>query len=155
VKKSNLRARIEAELKDAAEAKDHVRACTLRLMIAAIRDRDISRHVDDGSGRLGDSEVLDLLARMVEQRKRSILDYEQAGQLELAEREREEKRVIEGFLPKPFSEDETDAAVRDAIAETKASSIRDLGKVMGLLKKRYPGRIDFGEAGARVKQALG
>lgn len=155
MKKSSLRTRIEAELRDALEAGDDVKACTLRLLVAAIRDRDISRRVDDGGGEIGDTEVMQLLYRMIEQRERSIHGYEEAGRMELAERERQETAIISRFLPKPFNEDETDAAVRRAIAETKASSIRDLGKVMGLLKSRYPGQIDFCDAGARVKAALG
>ncbi|MCL5777128.1 GatB/YqeY domain-containing protein [Limibaculum sp. FT325] len=126
----------------------------MRLMLAAIRDRDRSLGGDEGR-RLDEPETIALLARMIAQRETSIADYEEAGRMEEAERERDEIAIIRQFLPRPLTGEEYDAAIRNAIAETQATSIRDMGKVMGLLRNRYPGRIDFCDANARVKAALG
>ncbi|MFQ5565803.1 MAG: GatB/YqeY domain-containing protein, partial [Paracoccaceae bacterium] len=104
---------------------------------------------------LDDAGIMALLAKMVKQREESAAAYETAGRMELAETERAEIGVIKEFLPKPLTEDEVEAAIEKALAETKASSIRDMGKVMGVLKARYAGRMDFGAAGSRVKAALG
>ena len=151
-----MRDRISAALKDAMLAKDRLRTCTVRLMLAAIKDRDIAlRGEEDGAGGLDDAGINALLAKMVKQREESAATYETAGRMELAETERAEIGVIKDFLPKPLSADEVEAAIRKALAETRASSIRDMGKVMGVLKAQYAGRMDFGAAGGRVKAALG
>ena len=151
-----MRDRITAALKDAMLAKDRLRTCTVRLMLAAIKDRDIAlRGEEDGAGGLDDAGINALLAKMVKQREESAATYETAGRMELAETERAEIGVIKDFLPKPLSADEVEAAIRKALAETRASSIRDMGKVMGVLKAQYAGRMDFGAAGGRVKAALG
>jgi hypothetical protein len=124
-------------------------------MLAAIRDRDIALRGEEGGGGLDDAGLMALLAKMVKQREDSAATYETAGRMELAEAERAEIAVIKEFLPRPMSEDEIADAIRKAVAETGASSIRDMGKVMGVLKAQYSGRMDFAAAGARVKAALG
>ncbi len=150
-----MRDRITAALKEAMLAKDKLRTCTIRLMMAAIKDRDIALRGEDGADGLDDAGIKALLAKMVKQREESAATYETAGRMELAETERAEIGVIKDFLPRPLSADEVEAAIRKALAETRASSIRDMGKVMGILKSQYAGRMDFGAAGGRVKAALG
>lgn len=152
-----MRERIQDSLKDAVRAKDTVRVCTLRLMLAAIKDRDIAlRGDEDGSGAaLDDRQIAALLGKMVRQREESASVYEQAGRMELASREEAEIAIIREFMPKPMSEAEVRTAIAKAIGDTGAQSIRDMGKVMSRLKQSYPGRMDFGAAGAQVKAALG
>ena len=150
-----MRDRISAALKEAMLAKDRLRTCTVRLMLAAIKDRDIALRSEDGADGLDDAGIMALLAKMVKQREESAATYETAGRMELAETERAEIGVIKDFLPRPLSADEVEAAITKALAETRASSIRDMGKVMGVLKSQYAGRMDFGAAGGRVKAALG
>lgn len=150
-----MRDRITAALREAMLAKDKLRVCTIRLMLAAIKDRDIALRSEDGADGLDDAGIMALLAKMVKQREESAATYETAGRMELAEGERSEITVIKDFLPKPLSADEVDAAIEKAMAETGASSIRDMGKVMGALKSQYAGRMDFGAVGGRVKATLG
>jgi uncharacterized protein YqeY len=150
-----MRERIKAALKEAMLAKDKPRISTIRLMMAAIKDRDIALRGEDGASGLDDPGIMALLGKMVKQRDESAATYETAGRMELAESERAEIAVIKDFLPKPLSADQVDAAIKKAMAETGASSIRDMGKVMGLLKSQYAGRMDFGAVGGRVKAALG
>ena len=149
-----IRERIKLALKDAEGSDDDVRSCTLRLMLAAIRDRDLALAREESAGELGEREMIDLLARMIAQRERSCRDYEETGHLDLAERERAEIKVITEFLPRKLTSEECEAAIRGVIAETNATSIRDMGRVMSALKQRYPGRIDFCDCGAKVKAAL-
>jgi uncharacterized protein YqeY len=150
-----MRERINTALKEAMLAKDKLRISTIRLMMAAIKDRDIALRSEDGASGLDDPGIMALLAKMVKQRDESAATYETAGRIELAETERAEIAVIKDFLPKPLSADQVDAAIKKAMAETGASSIRDMGKVMGALKAKYAGQMDFGAAGGRVKAALG
>lgn len=150
-----LRARVSEALKDAMKAKDATRLSTLRLINAAIKDRDIAARGDGDDEGVGDPEVLQILGKMVKQRVESARAYEEGGRLELAEKEREEITVIEDFLPKQLSEDEVGAAVKKAISDTGAESIRDMGKVMGELKGKYTGQMDFGAVGKQVKDLLG
>ena len=150
-----MRDRITTALKEAMLAKDKLRTCTVRLMLAAIKDRDIALRSEDGADGLDDAGIMALLAKMVKQRQESAATYETAGRMELAETERAEIGVIKDFLPKPLSADEVEAAIMKAMAETGASSIRDMGKVMGALKAKYAGRMDFGAVGGRVKATLG
>ena len=147
--------KINAALKEAMLAKDKLRVSTIRLMMAAIKDRDIALRGEDGASGLDDAGIMALLAKMVKQRDESAATYETAGRMELAESERAEIAVIKEFLPRPLSADEVDAAIKKAMAETGASSIRDMGKVMGALKSKYAGRMDFGAVGGRVKATLG
>jgi len=152
----DIRTRISAALKDAMKAKDADRLSTLRLINAAIKDRDIAlRGTEDEAKGCGDTDVLAILGRMVKQRQESARAYEEGGRLELAEKELSEIKVIEAFLPKQLDAEETQAAVDKAIAEVGAASVRDMGKVMGVLKGKYTGRMDFGKVGPMVKTALG
>ncbi len=150
----DMRTRIGTALKDAMKSKDTARLSTLRLINAAIKDKDIAlRTVADSDG-VGDAEVLAILGKMVKQRQESARAYEEGGRLDLAEREADEIKVIEGFLPRPLTEDEVERAIAAAIAETEASSIRDMGRVIGVLKAQYTGRMDFGRVGPVVKERL-
>lgn len=152
----DMRTRVSTALKDAMRAKDADRLSTLRLINAAIKDRDIAlRGTEDEASGCGDQDVLGILGRMVKQRQESARAYEEGGRLELAEKELSEIGVIEDFLPKQLSEDETAAAVDAAITEVSATTIRDMGKVMGILKDKYTGRMDFGKTGPLVKSRLG
>jgi uncharacterized protein YqeY len=134
--------------------KDSARLSTLRLINAAIKDRDIALRGEGNDDGVGDDEVLGILGKMVKQRKDTAKTYEEGGRLDLAERELSEIGVIEEFLPRKLSDDEVAAAVDAAVAETGASSIRDMGRVMGALKSKYTGQMDFGVAGGMVKDRL-
>ena len=152
----DMRTRVGTALKQAMKAKDAERLSTLRLINAAIKDRDIAlRGTEDEAAGCGDTDVLAILGRMVKQRHESARAYEEGGRLELAEKELEEIKVIEDFLPKQLNENEAAAAVDAAISEVGAASIRDMGKVMGILKGKYTGQMDFGKVGPLVKERLG
>ena len=151
-----MRARVNTALKEAMKAKEPERLSTLRLVNAAIKDRDIALRGTEGDDvAVGDSDVLAIMGRMVKQRQESARAYDEVGRLELAEKERAEIKVIEEFLPKQLSAEEAAAAVDAAIAEVGASSIRDMGKVMGVLKGKFTGQMDFGKVGPLVKERLG
>lgn len=150
----DMRTRIASALKEAMKNKEAERLSTLRLINAAIKDMDIARRGDDEERGIDDADVLKILERMVKQRKESARVYDEGGRLDLAERERAEIAVIEEFLPKPMAEAEVEAAVDRAITQTGASGIRDMGKVMGALKQKYAGRMDFGVVGPMVKDRL-
>ena len=152
----DMRSRVNAALKQAMKDKAAERLSTLRLINAAIKDRDIAARASDNEEvkGCGDAEVLEILGKMTKQRKESARAYEEGGRLDLAEREMQEVAVIEEFLPKQLDEDETDAAIAKAIAAVGAESIRDMGKVMGELKTRYTGQMDFGRVGPMVKDQL-
>ena len=151
-----LRARISDALKQAMRDKAAQRLSTLRLINAAIKDKDIAARAG-GSDEEGvpEGEVLAILGKMSKQRIESARAYEEGGRLDLADREREEIAVIEEFLPQQLDAEQTDAAVAEAIAEIGATSIRDMGKVMGLLKGKYTGQMDFGSVGPQIKERLG
>lgn len=151
-----LRARISDALKQAMRDKAAQRLSTLRLINAAIKDKDIAARAG-GSDDVGvpEGEVLAILGKMSKQRLESARAYEEGGRLDLADREREEIAVIEEFLPQQLDAKQTDAAVAEAIAEIGATSIRDMGKVMGLLKGKYTGQMDFGAVGPQIKERLG
>lgn len=150
----DMRTRIGDALKDAMKSKDAARLSTLRLINAAIKDKDVAlRGEAEGNG-VGDDEVLGILGKMVKQRQESARAYEEGGRLDLAERELAEIGVIEEFLPRQLDEDEVKAAVDRAIRSTDASSIRDMGRVMGALKAEYTGRMDFGRVGPMVRERL-
>ncbi|WP_428539310.1 GatB/YqeY domain-containing protein [Profundibacter sp.] len=151
----DLRHRIADALKEAMRAKDTERLSTLRLINAAIKDRDIALRGDGNDDGATNDEVLAILGKMVKQRHESAKVYEEGARLELAEKELSEIKIIEDFLPKQLSEDEAAEAVKAAIAKVGAESIRDMGKVMGELKANYMGRMDFGKVGPMVKDLLG
>jgi uncharacterized protein YqeY len=150
-----LRERINTALKTAMKEKDSGRLGTLRLISAAIKDQDIARRATEDDTGVSDAEILGILGKMTKQRQESVRAYEEGGRLDLAEQERQEVAVIEEFLPKQLSDEDVEAAIDDAIATIGAKSIRDMGKIMGELKKKYTGQMDFGAVGARVKAKLG
>jgi uncharacterized protein YqeY len=140
--------------KEALKAKEKERLSTLRLIQAAIKDREIAMRVEEGSDGISDSDIIAILSKMIKQRRESAKVYEEGGRLELAEQELNEITVIEEFLPRQLDEAETAAAVKKVVEETNADSIRDMGKVMGILKSRYTGQMDFGAVGPLVKDRL-
>ena len=148
------RERFAADLKEAIKARDTKRISTLRLITAAIKDRDIAARTEDNADGVGDAEILAILAKMIRQREESARLYEEGGRLDLAEQERSEIAIIRDYLPRQMSEAEVDAAITRAIEETGASSIRDMGKVMATLKARHTGQMDFSRVGVAVKQAF-
>ncbi len=150
----DMRSRITEGVKDAMKSKDAPRLATLRLINAAIKDRDIAlRGEGEGAG-VTDADVLGILGKMVKQRQESARAYEEGGRLDLAEQERLEIEVIEEYLPKKLSDEEVRAAVDKAIRSVDASTIRDMGRVMGALKAEYTGQMDFGQVGPMVKDRL-
>jgi len=149
-----MQERFTEALKTAVKAQDKIRVSTLRLILAAIKDRDIAaRSADNGDG-VSDDQILEILAKMVKQRQEAATTYEEAGRLELAEQERAEILVIEEFLPAQLSDEDVASAVDAACTEVGAQSLKDMGKVMGVLKGKYAGQMDFGKAGGLVKQRL-
>ena len=150
----NLRDRVAGALKQAMKDKAAERLSTLRLINAAIKDRDIAARGDGNDAGVDDAEILAILGKMVKQRQESARAYEEGGRLDLAERERAEVVIIEEYLPRKLSEEEVETAVDAAISKVAASSIRDMGKVMGELKSRYTGQMDFGAVGPMVKDRL-
>ncbi|MEL6467263.1 MAG: GatB/YqeY domain-containing protein [Pseudomonadota bacterium] len=150
----DLRTKISAALKQAMKDKDADRLSTLRLINAAIKDKDIDARAAGQDDGVGEGEVLAILGKMVKQRKESAKTYEEGGRLDLAEREMTEITVIEEFLPQKLDDEASAKAVDDAIAEVGADSIRDMGKVMGVLKSKYTGQMDFGAVGPMVKDRL-
>ena len=151
----DMRTQINSALKQAMKNKEAARLSTLRLINAAIKDKDIAARGTGNEDGVSDAEVLGILGSMVKQRKESARAYEEGGRLDLAERELSEIVVIEEFLPKQLEDAEVDAAITKAIDEVGAGSIRDMGKVMGVLKGKYTGQMDFGTVGPMVKDRLG
>ena len=149
-----MRERVSTALKQAMKDKAADRLSTLRLINAAIKDRDIAARGEGNEGGVGDAEVLAILGKMAKQRLESARVYEEGGRLDLAERERAEIGVIEEFLPRQLNDEEIAAAVDAAVAEVGASTIRDMGRVMAALKERYTGQMDFGAVGPMVKDRL-
>jgi uncharacterized protein YqeY len=149
-----LREQFSDQLKEAMKARDQRRVGTLRLVLAALKERDIANRTETSREAVGDDEILSLLSKMVKQREESATAYLGGGRPELAASEREEIEIIRGFMPKQMNEAETKSAIDAVIAETGAASIKDMGKVMGALKARYAGQMDFAKAGAAVKDAL-
>lgn len=150
----DLRSRVSTALKQAMKDKAADRLSTLRLINAAIKDRDIAARAEGNDDGVGDDEVLAILGKMSKQRMESARAYEEGGRLDLADREREEITVIEEFLPRQLGAEEAAAAVDAAVAEVGAQSIRDMGKVMAILKGKYTGQMDFGKVGPMVKDRL-
>lgn len=148
-----LLTRIRAAQTEALKAREAERLSAVRMILAAVKDREIALR---GTGaELTEPELLALMGKMVKQRQESARVYDEGGRKELADKERAEIRVIEEFLPRAMSPAEVDAAIAAAIAEAGATSLRDMGKVMGVLKARHTGQMDFGAAGALVKARLG
>jgi hypothetical protein len=148
-----LRDKFTAALKEAMLAKDQRRVGTVRLILAALKEKDIEAR---GAGRekASDDEILALLQKMIKQRNDSIEAFDKAGRTELAQQEREEKAIIESYLPAQMGADEMRAAIKAAVAATGAASIKDMGKVMSELKAKHAGKMDFSKANAVVKELL-
>jgi uncharacterized protein len=149
-----MRETITAALQAAMKAQAKRRVSTLRMVSAAIKDRDIAARTA-GKPQTSDAELLELFAKMIKQREESQTIYADAGRSELAAQEGEEIEIIREFLPKQLSDKEMDAAIADVIAAEGAASVRDMGKVMAALKARYSGQMDFAKASALVKAKLG
>ena len=150
-----LRDQINEALKEAVKAKNSRKSSTLRLINAAIKDRDIAARSSDNTEGVSDDEILEILSKMVKQRVESAETYKQANRQELVDQELEEIEIIKGFLPRQLDEDESRAAVESVIKETEASGLKDMGRVMGELKARYTGQMDFGKVSSIVKDLLG
>lgn len=148
----DLRAQLQAATKDAMKAKDSARLSTLRLISAAIKDREIAARGDDAQ--IGEADLIAILSKMVKQSQESAKSYEEGGRLELAAKEEEEIKVIQEFLPRQLDDSEIAAAIDAAITKLDASSIRDMGRVMAELRENYAGQMDFGAVGPMVKQRL-
>ena len=149
-----LREQFNEQMKEAMKAKAQKRLSTLRLILAALKDRDIAARTETSRELLGDDEILLLLAKMIKQREDSVAAYEAGNRPELAAAERGEIEVIRSFMPKQMSPEETKEAAQSVIAETGATAMKDMGKVMAVLKERYAGQMDFAKASGTVKELL-
>ena len=145
-----LKERITEDMKAAMRASEKERLSTIRLVQAAIKQREVDERIT-----LDDTQVLVVLEKMVKQRKESIAQFEQGGRKDLADKERREMELLQAYLPAQLSDGELDALIRDAVAATGAASIKDMGKVMGVVKSKAAGRADMAVVGARVKAVLG
>ena len=148
-----LRDDINKALTEAMKAKNERAVSTLRMVNSALKNADIEAR---GAGKpaLGDAEVLSLLQKMIKQRQESVLLYEKGGRADLVKQEQEEIAIIQGYLPKQMSDAEMTAAIDAAVAETGAASMKDMGKVIGALRGKYAGQMDFGKASGLVKAKL-
>ena len=149
-----FRSQLSDALKDAMLAKEACAVSTLRLILAALKDRDIAARGKGNSEGIGDQDILDLLQKMVRQRRESIELFEKGDRQDLADKEAEEIEVIQRFLPKQLDPDQVRGAVQEVIEELEAATIKDMGRVMAALKERHAGRMDFGKASALVKERL-
>ena len=150
----SLRQRLNDELKQAMKAADKLKVSTLRLVNAAIKERDIENRTAGPDSGVGDPQILEVMNKMIKQRHDSLAAYEQAGRQDLAEQERGEIAIIRSFMPEPLGPDDTKAAIEEAIAATGAASVKDMGKVIARLKERYTGRMDFATVGPAVRAKL-
>lgn len=149
-----MRERIAQAMKDALKTKDQVALSTIRLISAALKDRDIAARSDNNHDGISDDEILSMLQTMIKQRNESAKMYEDGRRPELAAAEQAEIELIKQFLPEQLSHDDIEKAIKDAVAETGAASIKDMGKVMAHLKEHYAGQMDFSAASQMVKAAL-
>lgn len=149
------RSELNAAMKEAMKNKNQTALSTIRLINAALKDRDITARGNGKADGVDEAEILSMLQSMIKQRQESAKTYCDAGREELAEREEAEIEVIKQFLPQQLSEDEVKAAIETIVADTGAESIKDMGKVMGVLKSQYAGQVDMGKAGGLVKEILG
>ena len=149
-----LRERLNERLKSAMKDKDSRAVSTLRLILTAIKDRDIAARGKGESDGIAEPEILQVLQTMIRQRQDAIKLYEQGGRLELAQQESEEIAIIEEFLPEQLDEAAVETAIREVVLEVGAKSIKDMGKAMAELRKRYAGQMDFGKASATLKEQL-
>ena len=149
-----MRSLLDKNLKEAIKSQEKQRLATLRLINAAIKDRDIAVRSEENTEGVSDSEIILILSNMVKQRKQSIVQYEEGGRIELAERERQEIKIIEEFLPNQLNEQEIKEEVSKLIESRDQLNIKDIGKIMGELKTNFSGRMDFGKASEIVKALL-
>jgi hypothetical protein len=149
-----LRDQFNEHLKEAMKARAPKRLSTLRMILAAVKDRDIAARTEESRDGISDGDILALLAKMIKQREESAATYDRGNRPELAAGEREEIEIIREFMPRQMSHEETRRAVQDVIDELGAGSLKDMGKIMGALKTRYSGQMDFAKAGAAVKDLL-
>ncbi|MEE9375648.1 MAG: GatB/YqeY domain-containing protein [Rhizobiaceae bacterium] len=149
-----MRTRLTDGMKESMKSGEKRKLSTLRLILAAIKDRDISAR-GAGKERVSDQEILVILAKMIKQREESAKIYEEGNRLELAAQEREEMEIIRAYLPKQMGEDEVRSACSKIVEEVGGESLRDMGKCMNALKERYPGKLDVGQASKIVKELLG
>lgn len=149
-----LREQLNEAMKDAMRAKETRRLSTIRLMLAAIKDKDIASRTEESRAGIGDDEILLLFGKMIKQREESAASYDGGGRPELAAAEREEIAIIQSYLPKQMSEAEVESAAKAVIAELGAASMKDMGKVIGALKERFAGQMDFAKASGVVKGLL-
>ncbi len=148
-----LREKFNTAMKEAMRSKDRRRLSTIRLIMAAVKDRDISVRTESDS-KVGDPEIIEILSKMVKQRNDSIKAYEDAGRTELAKQESDEIEIIQEFLPRQFDDNEIEMAVKKVIEQTSASGLKDIGKIMSTLKSEYAGQMDFVKASAMAKSLL-
>ncbi len=151
---SEKRTELTNSMKEALKAKDEVTLGTVRMILAKIKDQDIAARSSGNQDGITDGEIASLMLNMIKQRQESAKMYRDGNRPELAEKEDSEIKVIEGYLPKQLSDDEIQKLVEDLVKSTGASSIKDMGKVMGELKTNYAGQLDMGKAGAVIKQKL-
>lgn len=149
-----LRENLSNNLKQAIKSKQELRVATLRLILAAIKDRDIQARGDGEEEGIGDEKVMQLLETMVRQRDEAIVLYEKGDRPELADREREEINIIREFMPHQMDDDEVSQAVFNAISETGATTLKDMGPLMSALRERFAGQMDFAKAGRIAKEKL-
>ena len=150
-----LRERLSEDLKTAMRAKDQRALSTIRMVLAELKLRDINAREKGNTTGVADPEIVDMMQKLVRQRRDSIEAYEKGGRPELAAQEAEEIAVIERYLPKGMSDDEVAKAIAEAIAATGATTVKDMGRIMALLKAKYAGQMDFSKVGPLVKQKLG
>ena len=150
----SLRQQLNDSMKEAMKSKDAKRLATVRLVLAALKDRDIAARTETSRDLLGDDEILSLMAKMIKQREESAVAFDAGKRPELAAGEREEIAIIRSFMPAQMDEAGVKAAAQAVIAELGASSIKDMGKVMAAMKERYAGQMDFAKASAIVKDTL-
>lgn len=150
-----LRDQISAALKGALKEQQKTRLSTLRLIKAAIKDREIASRGNNGSEGVSDGDVLEILSKMIKQRRESASTYEEAGRLELSQQELDEIEIISEFMPKQLSEDEIRQACVAIVSDLGADGLKDMGRTMGALKEKYAGQMDFGKASRIVKELLG
>jgi uncharacterized protein YqeY len=149
-----LREQFNEQIKEAMKAKDTKRLSTLRMVTAALKDRDIAARTETSRELLGDDEILQLLAKMIKQREESATAYDSGNRPELAAGERQEIDIIRSFMPAQMSADEVKAAAQAVVTETGATAMKDMSKVMAVMKERYAGQMDFAKASATVKDIL-
>ncbi|HWD48706.1 MAG TPA: GatB/YqeY domain-containing protein [Rhizomicrobium sp.] len=149
-----LREQFNEQMKEATKAKDQRRLSTLRMVNAALKDKDIANRTETSREGISDDEILGLLSKMIKQREESAEAFDKGGRPEMAANEREEVQIIRSFMPKQMSPEESRAAIQAVIIDVGATSMKDMGKIMAALKERHAGQMDFGKASGTVKDLL-